>query len=88
MAKKKRIFEVAKELGVPSMEILDLLAKHNIKKFNVSGIDDNDMAIINSRYHGGAAKPEPAAKPAAPKPAPAKKPAQEAKPAPATPILN
>ena len=83
MAKKKRIFEVAKELGVPSMEILDLLAKHNIKKFNVSGIDDNDMAIINSRYHGGAAKPEPAAKPAAPKPAPAKKPAQEAKPAPA-----
>ena len=75
MAKKKRIFEVAKELGVPSLEILDLLAKHNIKKFNVSGVDDNDMAIISSRYHGGAAKP------AAPKPASAAKPVQEAKPA-------
>ena len=31
---KKRIFEVARELGVHTSEILELLAKHNINKSN------------------------------------------------------
>ena len=43
---KKRIFEVARELGVPTQEILELLAKHNINKSNlqttISGTLAND----------------------------------------------
>ena len=31
---KKRIFEIAKEYGVKSPEVIELLAKHNIRKTN------------------------------------------------------
>ena len=31
---KKRIFEIAKEYGVKSPEIIELLSKHNINKTN------------------------------------------------------
>ncbi|MGI6262475.1 MAG: translation initiation factor IF-2 [Succiniclasticum sp.] len=68
---KKRIFEVARELGVPTPEILELLAKHNINKSNLNAVDEKDMSIIQSRYQGGAAKKD------APKPAAAKTPVKE-----------
>ena len=47
---KKRIFEVAKELGVKSTEITELLAKNNITKTNFSGVDDADMKIIRTAF--------------------------------------
>ena len=49
---KKRIFEIAKEYGVKSTEILKLLAKHNISKSNFSNADDSDLAIIKAEYAG------------------------------------
>lgn len=76
---KKRIFEVARELGVPTQEILELLAKHNINKSNLNGVDDKDMSIIKSRYQGGAAKT------AAPKPTAAVSPVKAAPPKKAAP---
>lgn len=60
---KKRIFEIAKELGVKTTEITELLAKHNITKSNFSGVDDADMAIISGAFKKSGAKP--ALKPAA-----------------------
>jgi translation initiation factor IF-2 len=68
---KKRIFEVARELGVHTSEILELLAKHNINKSNLNAVDEKDMSIIQSRYQGGAAKTD------VPKPAAAKPPVKE-----------
>ena len=50
---KKRIFEVAKELGVKSTQITELLAKHNIKKTNLSALDDADLKIINKAFSKG-----------------------------------
>ena len=43
---KKRIFEIAKEYGVKSPEIIELLAKHNITKTNFSSVEESDVAII------------------------------------------
>ena len=76
---KKRIFEVARELGVPTQEILELLAKHNINKSNLNGVDDKDMSIIKSRYQGSAAKT------AAPKPTAAVSPVKAVPPKKAAP---
>ncbi|MCD7974611.1 MAG: translation initiation factor IF-2 [Phascolarctobacterium sp.] len=47
---KNRIYEIAKELGRPSRELLELLKKNNIVKTNFSAVDDNDLAIINKIY--------------------------------------
>ncbi len=47
---KKRIYEIAKELGKPSRELLELLKKNNIIKTNFSAADDNDLSIINKAY--------------------------------------
>ena len=74
---KKRIFELAKDYGVKSTEIIEALAKHNItNKTNFSGVDDNDIAIISATFRkkpaeSKPAKPQPAAQPEKPKPAPA-----------------
>ena len=74
---KKRIFELAKEYGVKSTEIIEVLSKHNItNKTNFSGVDDNDIAIISAAFRkktaeAKPAKPQPAAQPEKPKPAPA-----------------
>lgn len=64
---KKRIFEIAKELGVKTTQITELLAKHNITKSNFSGVDDADMAIISGAFKKSGAKPalKPAARPKA-----------------------
>ena len=45
---KKRIFEIAKEYGVRSPEVIELLAKHNIIKTNFSSVDDSEAAIIRA----------------------------------------
>ena len=44
----KRVFDIAKEFGVKSPVIIEILAKHNISKTNFSGVDDKDMAIISA----------------------------------------
>ena len=46
---KKRIFEIAKEYGVKSPEVIELLAKHNISKTNFSSVDDSEAAIIHAK---------------------------------------
>ena len=48
---KKRIFEVAKELGVKTSEILDILAKNNIQKSNLNVADDSVMSVVNKHFH-------------------------------------
>ena len=73
---KKRIFELAKEYGVKSTEIIEALSKHNINKTNFSGVDDKDMTIISaafqkSKTEAKPAKPKPEAQQEKPKPAPA-----------------
>lgn len=70
----KRIYEVAKELGKSSNELLDLLKKNNIEKSNFSAADEKDMAIFKKAYSKKPEAPKnnqpkqsaPAAKPAAP----------------------
>jgi translation initiation factor IF-2 len=66
---KKRIFEIAKEYGVKSPEIIDLLAKHNISKTNFSSVEDSEAAIISaafSKKEVGQEKPPTAPKPEKP----------------------
>ena len=62
---KKRIFEVAKELGVKTNEILDILAKNNMQKSNLNVADDAVMAVVNKHFHktAPAAKGKPEHKP-------------------------
>lgn len=47
---KKRIFEIAKEYGVKSPEVIELLAKHNISKTNFSSVDDSEAAKIGRAH--------------------------------------
>ena len=53
---KKRIFEIAKEYGVKSPEVIELLAKHNISKTNFSSVDDSEAAIIHAGRQCGKGK--------------------------------
>ena len=55
---KKRIFEIAKEYGVKSPEIIELLAKHNINKTNFSSVEESDVAIIHAAFSKKAVKQE------------------------------
>ena len=66
----KRIYEVAKEIGKPVHEVIELLKKNNINKSNLNVADDSVMAVIHKAYDK---KPEP------PKPAKAEK--RDVKPA-------
>ena len=65
---KKRIFEVAKEYGVKSPEIIELLAKHNISKTNFSSVEDSEAAIIRAAFEKKQAVPKPDKPQPAPKP--------------------
>ena len=56
---KKRIFEIAKEYGVKSPEIIELLAKHSISKTNFSSVDDSEAAIIHAAFAKKQAVPRP-----------------------------
>ena len=55
---KKRIFEIAKEYGVKSPEIIELLSKHNINKTNFSSVEESDVAIIHAAFSKKAVKQE------------------------------
>jgi translation initiation factor IF-2 len=79
---KKRIFEVAKELGVKTSEVLDVLAKNKIEKSTLSVADDKVLAVVSKHFKGKSVateKSKPAAKPAKPAVKHAAK--EEAKPA-------
>ena len=74
---KKRIFEIAKDYGVKSTEIIKLLASHNISKTNFSNADDSDIAIISAAFSGkqnSAKADKPQNKEAAPKARPSENP--------------
>ena len=60
---KKRIFEIAKEYGVKSPEVIELLAKHNISKTNFSSVDDSEAAIIHAAFAKNQPAPVKAQKP-------------------------
>ena len=55
---KKRIFEIAKEYGVKSPEVIELLAKHNITKTNFSSVEENEAALIRAAFDKKGIKPE------------------------------
>ena len=47
----KRIYEIAKEIGKSSNEIIDVLKKNNIdNKTNFSGVDAKEMDIITKAF--------------------------------------
>ena len=46
----KRIYEIAKEIGKSSNEIIDVLKKNNIEKNNLSGVDAKEMEIITKAF--------------------------------------
>lgn len=56
----KRVYEVAQAYGKSVNEVLELLKKHNIKKTNFSGVDENTMAVIKNAYDKKPAPPKPA----------------------------
>jgi translation initiation factor IF-2 len=51
MAKKTRVYELARELGKSSREILDLLAESGVRdKNHMSALDDNVVRFIKNRF--------------------------------------
>ena len=59
----KRIYEVAKELGKSSNEVLEVLKKNKLEKSNLSVADAQVMEVLRAAY---APKPQPAPKKQAP----------------------
>lgn len=55
----KRIYEVAKEYGKHSNEVLELLKKNNIEKTNFSTADEQSMAVIRKAYDKKPEAPKP-----------------------------
>lgn len=50
---KKRIYEVAKELGVKNQQVIDVLQKHNIEaKYNFNAIDEKAIDIVKKALKG------------------------------------
>lgn len=74
---KKRIYEVAKEYGKSTNEVLDLLKRHNIEKSNFSAVDDSDLVIIDKAY--SKKPPAPVKKEAVKKEQPVNVPKQQVK---------
>lgn len=46
----KRVYEVAKELGVSASDIIKTLGEHNIKATNFSGVDDQAKRVLDKAY--------------------------------------
>ena len=46
----KRVYEVAKELGVSASDIIKTLGEHNIKATNFSGVDDQAKHVLDKAY--------------------------------------
>lgn len=47
---KKRLYEVAKELGKTSNEVINVLAKQNITKSNFSALEDKEVELIRRAF--------------------------------------
>lgn len=54
---KKRIYEIAKEYGKSTNEIIDLLKTHNIEKTTLNTVDEAEIAIIDKAYNKKAPAP-------------------------------
>ena len=50
---KKRLYEIAKELGRTSNEVIDVLAKQKISKTNFSALEDKEVEIIKRAFASG-----------------------------------
>ena len=51
MAKKTRVYELARELGKSSREVLDLLADSGVRdKNHMSALDDNVVRFIKNKF--------------------------------------
>ncbi|ERT57155.1 translation initiation factor IF-2 [Megasphaera vaginalis (ex Srinivasan et al. 2021)] len=48
----KRIFEAAREYGVPTKSVIQKLAEHNIKAGNFTGVDDKIQSILDKSFKG------------------------------------
>lgn len=46
----KRLYEVAKEYGKSSNEVVELLKKHKIEKSTLSGLEERELQIIKDAY--------------------------------------
>lgn len=47
---KKRLYEVAKELGKTSNEVINVLAKQNVTKSNFSALEDKEVELIRRAF--------------------------------------
>ena len=50
----KRVYEAAKEYGVPAKTVIKTLADHHIKAGNFTGIDANMKSILDASFKKGA----------------------------------
>ncbi|HVE92074.1 MAG TPA: translation initiation factor IF-2 [Actinomycetota bacterium] len=80
---KRRVYELAKELGVPSKELVERLKSMGVDVKSHSSTVDDDVASRLAAPSGNGGSPAPAAKAADTKPAPAAKAADAKRPAPA-----
>ena len=70
---KKRVYEVAKDLGVENKVVIDALKKHNVEvKSHMSTVEDSQVSMIKQSLAGGA-KPVQSEAPKATQQAPQKK---------------
>ena len=52
---KKRVYEVAKDLGVENKVVIDALKKHNVEvKSHMSTVEDSQVSMIKQSLAGGA----------------------------------
>ena len=60
---KKRVHEIAKEFGVSSKEVMQVLQQHNIPaKAAVSSVDDAGYAVVAKAFNKGGQTSAPAPK--------------------------
>ena len=64
----KRVFEVAKEYGVQTKEVIQALANKNIKASNFTGVDDKMKAVLDTVFKGGSKPAQPQQKQTATRP--------------------
>ncbi|WP_126938515.1 translation initiation factor IF-2 [Veillonella sp. VA142] len=70
---KKRVYEIAKDLGVENKVVIDALKKHNVEvKSHMSTVEDSQVSMIKQSLAGGA-KPVQSEVPKATQQAPQKK---------------
>lgn len=70
----KRVFEVAREYGVQTKEVIQALAGHNIKAGNFTGVNESMKAVLDKKFAKGGSTKQAAPKQTAPERAAAKQP--------------